>query len=114
MSKKTSEAEKPGKIPDPKPPSSMTRPEKRLFLSLVEARKALGRPILSGEQEILTDLVLVRSRAATLAKKADAAWSQAGPNIAIQRHAASLMRQADGAVALARRLTKDLGLLGAE
>ncbi len=99
---------------DPRPPVWMSRPEKRLFASIVEARKDLNRPVLSGEVDVLCDLISCRSRIATLKKMADDAVATAGPNVQHQRHAAGLLRQVDAATALARRLTKDLGLISTE
>jgi hypothetical protein len=114
MSKKKPDVKKPDEIEDPRPPAWMSRPQRRMFSSIVETRKAAGRPILTGECEILHDLISCRARIATLTKLADVAVKNAGSNIAHQRHAATLLRQVDAATALARRLTRDLRLIGVD
>jgi hypothetical protein len=114
MPKQQDDIKKPSKAEVLKPPAWFSRPEKRLFLRLIEALKAANRPVLPGQLDTLIDLVTCRSRIAALRKMLEDALTKSDEFPPAQRHAASLIRQIDTSTALARRLARDLRLLGAD
>jgi hypothetical protein len=94
------------------PPKWMTKPERRGFESIKDARKVAGNPVSAAEIDLLSDYVSARSRLAVLRRLLKRNVSENGdsPSFRDQGHIAGLIRQADSSTGLARRLAKQLGL----
>jgi hypothetical protein len=99
----------------------MTRVEKADYRRVVDARKAVGNPVLATEHDLIVDYVSCRSRIAALRQLAKSAidrslkrdrWGQRQCIPPDQRHAAGMIRQIDATSSVARRLAKDLNLIG--
>ncbi len=104
------ESEMGRKTPTIQPPRWMSRPEKADFHRVIEARKAVGNPVLPTERDVLVDYVSVRSRIEALRRLLKKQLANVGPNIDFQRHVAGLARQIDSSTSLSRKLQRDLRL----
>ncbi len=102
------------------PPRWMTRAEKNEFRRLIDARKAVGKPVLLTERDLLIDYVSARSRVAVLRRMTDYAVGRCkddGSGLKRfgywpdQKIALSFMRQTESAAAHSRRLARDLKLV---
>jgi hypothetical protein len=114
-------SESPRKSEDLAPPRWMSRSEKFDFRRLIDARKAVSKPVLPTEFDLLCDYVSARSRIALLRKMAKAAVAKCHDSFdpygqhpfghePAQRHAMALLRQCESATASCRRLARDLHL----
>ncbi len=103
------------------PPRWMSRAEKVAFRRVLDARDAIGKPVLATELDLVGDYISARSRILLLRRMAKAAvdhcrdpFDEYGqhpfghePN---QRHAMALLRQCQAAEVACRRLARDLKL----
>jgi hypothetical protein len=99
------------KTPAISPPRWMTRVEKRDFNRVIEARNAVGNPLLSTERDLLLDYVGSRSRLTALRMMLKDALKDAKDYPPSQKHAAALIRQLDTSTSLSRRLARELKLV---
>ncbi|MGN6311286.1 MAG: hypothetical protein ACTHNN_17225 [Xanthobacteraceae bacterium] len=113
-------ADAPAKSEDLVPPRWMSRAEKNDFRRLIDARKAVGKPVLPTERDLLVDYISARSRVAVLRRMTDFAIGQCrddGSGLKKfgywpdQKIALSFMRQTESAAAHSRRLARDLKLV---
>ncbi|WP_079587126.1 hypothetical protein [Bradyrhizobium lablabi] len=95
------------------PPRWMSRPEKHDFHRVIEARKAVGNPVLRTEYELLVDHVECRSRLAALRTLLRRALRDAKDYAPSEKHAANLILQMNSTTSLSRRLARELGLSAA-
>jgi hypothetical protein len=113
MSTPISKAKKTEKIADIAPPRWMSRPEKHDFRRVIAARKAVGRPVLPTEFDLVVDHVECRGRLAALRKLLQRALRDAKEFQPSEKHAANLVVQMNSTTSLSRRLAGELGLSGA-
>ena len=103
------------KLSEIRPPTWLTRAEKRAFRRLIEAHFGTKRQVSAGQADAIADYVASRSRVAALTKlwrravrpNSDFALLDAQPN---EREIAALARQIDSTTSLSRRLAEQLGL----
>jgi hypothetical protein len=93
-----------------RPPSWLSRPEKRVFVCLINSKMVSGKPVSTAEIDLVADLVAARSRIATLMRMWRRATADADGYPPSERHALALARQLDTTVTLSRRLARELGL----
>ena len=75
---------------------------------MIEARKAVGNPVLPTEFELLVDHIECRSRLAALRKLLHRALRDAKDYAPSEKHAANLIIQMNSTTALSRRLAREL------
>lgn len=104
-------------------PRWMTRVEKADFHRVVDARNAVGNPVLATEFDLVCDYVSCRSRVAALRRLVKSAVAECRDKYRDsktdgyppdQRHAAMMIRQLDATTSLSRRLARELGLMPAD
>lgn len=118
MTKPKMKAEKAQISAEFSPPRWMVRSEKLDFRRLIEARIAVGRPVLATEFDLVCDYVSARSRLAVLRRMTKFAISQCKGKDGLatygywpdQKIALAFIRQTEAAAAHSRRLARDLHL----
>jgi hypothetical protein len=93
-----------------RPPSWLTRAERRAFQRMVETGFGADKSISAARSDVLADYVQSRSRIAALTRAWRAAARDADGYPPSERHVIALSRQLDATVGLSRRLARELGL----
>lgn len=101
------------KTTDIAPPTYLSASQKKTFLKLIKARFDGGKPVSAGEIDMVSDLILARSRIGDLIaayRRALRKSRENGYDSFSQRGVLAIGRQIDSATARAHRMEQRLGM----
>jgi hypothetical protein len=93
------------------PPKWLSKAQKTLFLDVISARKAAGKPVLPGEIATLTDFVLLRGRIQDLSARLKRLGKLV---LKDDRLCVIFAKQLDASAGLSLRLSQELQLASPE